>query len=52
MDASTSPTSSLAVADRTSSVLPRLIERVVGDLLELVVHSIEELRDRVAKSAR
>ena len=52
MLATTNASPSLALTDRSASMLPRLLQRVVGDLLELVVHSIEEMRDRVSKPAR
>jgi hypothetical protein len=50
MIASEVPPPITALAHRPSSVLPRLINQVVGDLLELVVYSIEELRDRITRS--
>jgi hypothetical protein len=43
---------SIALVDSASSTIPRLIEHVVGDLLELMVYSIEGLRDRFAASLR
>jgi len=45
MLATTNASPSLALTDRSASMLPRLLQRVVGDLLELVVHSIEEMDD-------
>jgi len=52
MIASETPPSSTALAARQPSVLPRLIQQVVGDLLELVVYSVEELRERITRSLR
>jgi hypothetical protein len=50
MIASETPPSPTALAHRQQSVLPRLIQQVVGDLLELVVYSVEELRERLTRS--
>ena len=43
---------SLALPDRGAPAFSRIVNRVVGDLLELMVHSIEGLRDRIAASLR
>jgi hypothetical protein len=43
---------SIALAHRQPSVLPRLIDQVVGDLLELVVYAVEELREQITRSLR
>ena len=47
-----SPSPSFALTDQTHTTLPRLVNRVVGDLLELMVYSIEALRDRFDASLR
>jgi hypothetical protein len=43
--------SSLKLVSRTSYGLPRALEAAVGGLLELAVHTIEGLRDHVARVA-
>lgn len=52
MIASSSSSHSVALTDRQPPALSRLVEQVVGDLLELVVHSVEGLRERIAKTLR
>jgi hypothetical protein len=48
-----SPASPRSIAlTGSSSALPRLVNHVVGDLLELMVYSIEGLRDRITASLR
>ena len=47
-----SPSSTVALTDQPRTALPRLINRVVGDLLELLVYSIEAVRDRFDASLR
>jgi hypothetical protein len=46
------PSSSVALTDRSHSMLQRLVDRVAGDILELMVYSIEALRDRFDASLR
>jgi len=47
------PSPSVALTDSPHAALPRLIlDRMVGDLLELMVYSIEALRDRFDASLR
>ena len=41
---------SIALSDRGVSAFPRIVNRVVGDLLELMVYSVEGLRDRITAS--
>jgi hypothetical protein len=52
MIASGSSPRSIALADRQLPVLSRLIDHVVGDLIELVVYSVEELRERISRTLR
>jgi hypothetical protein len=42
---------SLSLTAQAPSALPRLVERVVGDLLEIAILSIEALRDRLGKTS-
>jgi hypothetical protein len=52
MIASGSSPRSIALTDRQLPVLSRLIDHVVGDLIELVVYSVEELRERISRTLR
>jgi hypothetical protein len=45
------PPRAIALTESQPSALPRMVERVLGSLLELAVHAIEDLRDRVVGSA-
>ena len=47
-----SQSSSVALTDRSHPMLQLLIDRVAGDVLELLVYSIEALRDRFDASLR
>ena len=50
MIASSMSPRSIALSDRVVSAFPRVVNRVFGDLLELMVYSIEGLRDRITAS--
>lgn len=52
MLASHDPSRTIALSHHQPDVLPRLIDQVVGGLLELMVHSVEGLRARVNKALR
>lgn len=47
MVASSSSSRSITVA--SSSALPRVLDAFVGNVLELVIHSIEGLRERIGR---
>ena len=43
------PSRSLALVTRLRSTIPHVTDVVLGGVLELMIHSIEELRDRFGK---
>jgi hypothetical protein len=42
---------SLVVVNRLRTMLPHAADVVLGGVLELMIHSIEQLRDRFARGA-
>lgn len=43
--------STITLAPRTEAAPRNVVEVVVGELLELMIHSVESLRDRLSKIA-
>ena len=49
MAVSTTPSRTIALPVRMPSTLPQILDAFVGGLLELVIHSIEGVRERLSR---